>query len=87
MKQIVEDTLHNYPLTRNSDEELVKHICRKYGKEQLRIFESVRRTRQKFNEQGLYLPTDLKIAKQRRINEEVWLKAMGYNTNTLGFGY
>lgn len=32
-------------------------------------FESVRRVRQKFQEEGLYLPTDPEVARQRKRNE------------------
>jgi len=28
------------------------------------------------NDQGLFLPTDWKVAKQRKINEEVWKREM-----------
>ena len=41
--------------------------------------DNVKRIRAKFqNEQNLYLPTDWKVAKQRKINEDTWRVALGY---------
>ena len=40
--------------------------------------DNVKRVRAKFqNEQNLYLPTDWKVAKQRKINEDKWRVALG----------
>ncbi len=40
--------------------------------------DNVKRIRAKFNAQGLYWPTDLKIAKARGIQEDKWREFMGY---------
>lgn len=40
--------------------------------------DNVKRIRANFNSRGLYLPTEWKIAKQRKINEEKWRVYMGY---------
>jgi len=40
------------------------------------IFENIRRARQKLNEEGLFLPTDPKVAKRRRRLAEEYRRTM-----------
>jgi len=79
IKQCVEYMLDKYPGARNSDlylTILVLRYCTRLGKyidmipfELVReydgILEAIRRTRQKLNEQGLYLPTDPEVFEKR----------------------
>jgi hypothetical protein len=79
IKQCVEYVLDKYPNSRNSDlylTILALRYCTPLGKyinvipyELIReydgILEAIRRTRQKLNEQGLYLPTDPAIMEKR----------------------
>ena len=73
--------LANYPNARNSDFYLIILYIRKFVPELARyisyipydvvkkydgIFESIRRARQKIQEQGEYLPTDPAVLKRRR---------------------
>ena len=45
--------------------------------------DNIKRVRAKFqNELKQYLPTSLEVAKQRKINEEVWREAMGHSATT-----
>lgn len=39
----------------------------------------VKRYRAKFNEQGLYLPTDRKVFEQRKLNIKFWQESLGYS--------
>ena len=41
--------------------------------------DDVKRVRALFNSKGKYLPTSLEVAKQRKINEELWRSQLGYN--------
>lgn len=75
LKQKVGFILNKYPETRNSDKELVQRMADFFHLDPLTIYETVRRTRQQYNQHGLHLPTSLEIAKQRKINEEVWRAA------------
>ena len=79
IKQCVEYVLDKYPNSRNSDlylTILALRYCTPLGKyigvipfdlikEFDGILEAIRRTRQKLNEQGLYLPTDPAVAERR----------------------
>jgi hypothetical protein len=79
IKQCVEYVLDKHPNSRNSDlylSILALRYCTPLGKyiqlipyELIRefdgILEAIRRTRQKLNEQGLYLPTDPKVLEKR----------------------
>jgi formiminotetrahydrofolate cyclodeaminase len=38
----------------------------------------IERIRRKFNEKNLYLPTDINVVRQRKINEQEWRIALGY---------
>lgn len=42
-------------------------------------FSDIERVRRKFNEKLMYLPTNKEIAIQRKIGEQEWKKAMGYD--------
>ena len=79
VKQCVEYILEKYPNSRNSDlylSILALRYCTHLGRyinvipyELIReydgILEAIRRTRQKLNEQGLYLPTDPAVLEKR----------------------
>jgi hypothetical protein len=79
VRQCVEYILEKYPTARNSDlylTILALRYCTSLGKyisvipfDMIReydgILEAIRRTRQKLNEQGLYLPTDPDIIERR----------------------
>lgn len=76
---LIEDILENNPRTRDSDKELFIQVMQRRGMEltyrQIDImrdlnFESIRRTRQKLQEQGKYRASD-RVAKQRRIKSYV----------------
>lgn len=41
--------------------------------------DNVKRIRAKFNEQGLYLPTNPNVIKKRKILDKQWKKDLGYN--------
>ncbi len=78
VKYMVQTILERYPVTRNSDKVLYYHIATDVVgvkvdyQEWERLFAisfvSVRRVRQKFQEENMYLPTDPEIAAQRRRN-------------------
>jgi len=79
-KERVEWLLYKYPNARNSDLYLtilylrkftelgkyIKYIPYRVIKQYEGIFESIRRTRQKIQEQGRYLPTDEEVLRKRR---------------------
>ncbi len=79
VKPIVEEVLNDYPETRNSDKTLILAVWEKYGlilnEEQRQIFnklpstESIRRTRQKFQEENKY-KADHEIIKAREENRK-----------------
>ena len=87
VRQCVEYILEKYPTARNSDlylTILALRYCTPLGKyigvipfniikEYDGILEAIRRTRQKLNEQGLYLPTDPAVA-ERRIKKSEKIK-------------
>ena len=80
IEKAVSDILERYPNARNSDlylTILVLRYCTRLGKyigmipyELIReydgILEAIRRTRQRLNERGLYLPTDPSVLERRR---------------------
>lgn len=41
--------------------------------------DNIKRIRANFQTKGLYLPTSLEVAKQRRINMDIWHKEMAFN--------
>lgn len=80
--------LQKYPETANSDVQLTLRIIHEYHNSHIKQFEGkwwttteiqkeiredhVKRIRAKFNADGLYLPTDEKVLKQRKLLEKVW---------------
>ncbi len=91
LKKKVEYCLQNYPETRNSDVGLTIKIWQEfYGvRDSILLYDlyrlpredAVKRIRAKFqNDLHLYLPTEWEIARQRKINYDVWRKVLGYYT-------
>jgi len=84
IRKAVEDILERYPSARNSDlylTILVLRYCTRLGRyigmipfEEIReyegVLEAIRRTRQKLNEKGLYLPTDPNVLERRKRKAE-----------------
>lgn len=87
-KHQVEHCLREYPITRNCDVELLIRVLQQFhgvgdsvklsDLSTLPSFESIRRMRQKFQEQGLFAPTDEKVAIARGWAQDDWKKALGY---------
>ena len=89
-KERVEWLLKKYPNARNSDLYLtilylrkftklgkfIKYIPYNIIKEYEGIFETIRRTRQKIQEEGRYLPTDEEVLKRRRKLAEKYRRVM-----------
>jgi len=90
VKERVEWILANYPEARNDDFYLyllyircfepklsgyIKFIPFNLVKSATR-FETIRRCRQKLQEQGLYLPTDPKVLRKRRKLAEIYRRVM-----------
>lgn len=48
--------------------------------------DNIKRIRAQFNQDGKYWPTDLLVAKARRINETEWRIKLGYNTQANAIG-
>ena len=80
IEPLVEEMLKDFPETRSSDKQLFLHIWRKEGLklelDQINWFltkcsspESCRRTRQKFQHEGKYLPSE-KVQKARKVKAE-----------------
>ena len=90
VKERVEYILKNYPDTRNNDLYLWLIYVRLFDKElskyirfipydvleKAQSFETLRRCRQKLQEEGKYLPTDPKVARRRRRLAKVFKKAI-----------
>jgi hypothetical protein len=90
MEKAVSDILERFPGARNSDlylTILVLRYCTRLGryigvipfseiKEYDGILEAIRRTRQKLNEQGLYLPTDPDVLEKRKKKSEKMRRAI-----------
>ena len=78
VKDNVERTLIHKPHTRNSDIQLIMNVLRDMGYdilingpvEGMPSFGSITRVRRKFNEVGLFLPTDPDVLSQRRKAED-----------------
>ena len=69
-KQMIENVLDNYPDTRNSDLALGNKICTVYNIYLLMIdwmteANFISRTRRRFQQMWLYLPTDKKVQQRR----------------------
>jgi len=85
----VSDILERFPSARNSDLYLTILVLRYYTrlgryigmipyeliKEYDGILEAIRRTRQKLNEEGLYLPTDPSVLEKRKRKAEKMRRA------------
>lgn len=91
LKNQVESCLRDFEETRNSDITLTLCVWKIFYSNKIKngsVFlqdlyelpreDNVKRIRAKLNEQGKYLPTDLKIARRRGIKEDEWRQAMGY---------
>ena len=99
LKDKVEHCLKNLPETRNSDITLTIAIWQNHHSVGSQISlsqlydlpreDNIKRIRAKFqNEMDLYLPTDWKVAKKRRINEDKWkefIKKFKSNQQQLAF--
>jgi hypothetical protein len=80
IKQQVETVLINYPHTRNNDINLTRIIWKRYYRKytgdalknlhKLPTQETIKRFRALFNEQGKYLPTDMKVFEHRAKHSE-----------------
>lgn len=88
LKQQVEAILRGRPETRNSDITLMIEIWRQYygvgdGISVNQLYDlprhdGIKRIRAAFNAQGVFWPTDLKIALGRGIQENDWRVKLGY---------
>ena len=80
LMQFVGWALETYPVTRNSDQELVKVVAGRIDKDAVLIASSVERCRRFWNRKGMYWPTSYDVAKARRMNMDEWRVAFGYPT-------
>lgn len=88
IKKQIEYCLKTYPETRNSDIKLMITLWREFytirdniNVEQLYDLpkhDVIKRHRARLNQRGLYYPTELKIVKLRKLNEDKWREEMGY---------
>ncbi len=94
-QKIVEDTLREYPKTRDDDTFLTWHIVHLYRPEccsehngdywinykgmKLVREDHVKRIRAKLNAEKKYISSDPKVRKQRKISEEIWREYLGKN--------
>lgn len=92
LKEQVEQCLKEVPETRNSDITLMIAVWSQFWPQRIspeltvRLMslydlpreDNIKRIRAKFNAEGKYWPTDLKIAKARGIQEDEWRVALGY---------
>lgn len=88
----LEYCLKNFPETANSDVQLTLRIIHQFHNSHIKQFENkwwttteiqkeiredhVKRLRAKFNERGMYLPTDEKVLKQRKLLQKIWHQEM-----------
>jgi hypothetical protein len=91
IEKAVSDILERFPYARNSDLYLTILVLRYYTKlgkyislipiEMIKeydgILEAIRRTRQRLNEKGMYLPTDPSILDRRMRKARKMRKALG----------
>ena len=66
----------HYLIVRESDKEIFVKLKHLYL---MPREDNVKRIRAKINEEGKYLPTDEKVAKQRKLNMDEWHKAMAFD--------
>jgi len=90
VEKAVSDVLERFPYARNSDLYLTILVLRYYTKlgkyismiplsvimEYDGILEAIRRTRQRFNEKGMYLPTDPNVLERRMRKARKMRKAL-----------
>ena len=90
IKDKVAFCLENYPDSRNNDIDLTWYVRTTFygiifdyvSREQMHKLptqETVKRIRAKFNEYGEFMPTDPKVWKQRKLNEEQYREIFGQN--------
>lgn len=88
----VEYCLKNFPETANSDPQLTFRIIHQFHNSHIKQIDGkwwvstevlkdvredlVKRYRARFNERGMYLPTNEKVLKQRKLLEKVWHNEM-----------
>lgn len=79
VSKLTEDMLKGYERTRNTDSDLQIGVLHMIGfhmsEAQRQLFrsvsmESIRRTRQKFQKAGKYLPTDPEVARRRKVKAD-----------------
>lgn len=96
----VERCLIDFPETRNSDVALTHRIIYQYHNSHIKKFEDiwwttttiqkqiredhVKRLRATFNSRGMYLPTEPKVLKQRKLLEKVWHNEMSPSNPSRG---
>ena len=99
LQEKVIECLKHYPHTRNNDAQFTFCVIWKYYPTEVKIIDEewfistkalkivredgVKRIRAKLNEQGLYLPDDPNVRRQRKIKEQEWLKFLGYEGNKI----
>ena len=92
LKNQIYHCLEKYPDTRNSDILLMTTIWQEFYSEYIddrkikldALFvlpreDSVKRMRAMLTKKNLFLPTNLEVAKKRKIKEEVWRESLGFN--------
>ena len=96
LKLQVKSILINYPKTRNSDIALTIEIWREFYNTGMSINlvqlydlpreDNIKRIRVQFCEKGFRwaYPTDWKIARARKINEQKWREMLGYPEHRAG---
>lgn len=94
LKEQIKIVLTEVPETRNSDITLMIEVWKRFYPEKtiagecagvrfeqlydLPREDHVKRVRAAFNAKGEFMPTDIKVAEARGINEDRWRKALGY---------
>lgn len=91
LKKQVGEMLKIYEASRNDDAMLIKIVCDGFGHDPFEKASSIERCRRwwqaaekdkdgKIIRPAMYLPTDERVAKQRKMNIDEWRIAMGYPT-------
>lgn len=78
LKAQVEFILHEYPITRDCDEELAKLVASRFNRSALSIMDNVKRYRRHYAKK--YPPTKKEVAERRRVNMDEWRVSLGYPT-------
>lgn len=100
LKDQVEQTLKDFPETRNSDLQLTFRIISVYLPNEMKKIDgqwfistkalkeiredNCKRYRATFNSKGFYMPTDEQVLKQRKLNEKEWHESMSPSNPSLG---